>query len=181
MLGPGGVKSLSSSSPLFGSKDDYWRGKAWMNMNYLLVEALEHYAAAPLPEIKGGVGRSTEQDAAGSNSSGVLSQVFSWFWGAEAEPSGPMSRKEWAHTQQDAAAAAARIRQVVVSNMVDKYEHQGSLFENYEADHGLGRGTAPFTGWTGAVLPLLSGGGAPPEAAGQTAQVGADGGASLEK
>ncbi len=156
MLGPGGVKSLSSDSPLFGSKDDYWRGKAWMNINFLLVQGLEHYAKAPLQQTEGTRSKATAAESSAWTGIPAVDSVLSWATGASSsDETAPMTAEEWAQAQSEAAAAAQRIRDTIVQNMVHKYETQGSLFENYEAQHGAGTGTAPFTGWTGAVLPLL--------------------------
>lgn len=36
-----GLRSLSASDPLAGSKENYWRGPIWMNINYLTLRALK--------------------------------------------------------------------------------------------------------------------------------------------
>ncbi|WFD25263.1 mannosyl-oligosaccharide glucosidase [Malassezia nana] len=46
---PYGIRSLSQRHPLFGKDEDYWRGAIWLPINYLLLGALRHYAAAPGP------------------------------------------------------------------------------------------------------------------------------------
>jgi mannosyl-oligosaccharide glucosidase len=41
-----GILSLSRSDPLFGDGENYWKGAIWININFLLVDALQrHYAA----------------------------------------------------------------------------------------------------------------------------------------
>lgn len=45
MLSPSGLRSLSKSSPLFLSGENYWRGKVWANINFLAVQALDQLAA----------------------------------------------------------------------------------------------------------------------------------------
>eukprot|EP00455_Lapot_gusevi_P004562 TRINITY_DN11880_c0_g1_i7.p1 TRINITY_DN11880_c0_g1~~TRINITY_DN11880_c0_g1_i7.p1 ORF type:complete len:214 (-),score=49.08 TRINITY_DN11880_c0_g1_i7:75-716(-) len=42
---PFGLRSLSFQDQLFGSSEDYWRGAIWININYLAVSALHHYAS----------------------------------------------------------------------------------------------------------------------------------------
>lgn len=44
---PRGLRSLSKSDRLYRSKEDYWRGAIWINVNYLTVSALRHYASQP--------------------------------------------------------------------------------------------------------------------------------------
>ncbi len=41
-----GILSLSRADPLFGDGENYWKGAIWININFLLVDAIErHYAA----------------------------------------------------------------------------------------------------------------------------------------
>lgn len=42
-----GLRSLSKSSPLFGTNENYWRGPVWMNINYLVLDALKYYGENP--------------------------------------------------------------------------------------------------------------------------------------
>lgn len=44
-----GIRSLSVSDPLYGVGENYWRGPIWINMNYLVLGALHHYASIPGP------------------------------------------------------------------------------------------------------------------------------------
>jgi mannosyl-oligosaccharide glucosidase len=53
-----GILSLSKSDEYFGKGENYWRGPIWININYLLLDALRHYsphnskAASMYPELK---------------------------------------------------------------------------------------------------------------------------------
>eukprot|EP00960_Hanusia_phi_P025234 741309-Hanusia_phi.AAC.1 len=44
-----GLRSLSPRSPeggpdsMYGTQEDYWRGKVWININFLALKALKHY------------------------------------------------------------------------------------------------------------------------------------------
>ena len=152
MLGPAGVLSLSSSSPLYRSKDDYWRGKVWMNINFLLVQALRRYASAPLPDRAG----AQASDTAPPAKQGLLGRLLAFVSGQSRAPAfqGPQG---WAETRRDAAEVGEQLRQRLVANVHEQFRQHGSLWENYDPETGGGTGTAPFTGWTGAVLPLLHG------------------------
>ncbi len=44
-----GIRSLSVSDPSFGKEENYWRGAIWLNINYLTVSALHHYATRDGP------------------------------------------------------------------------------------------------------------------------------------
>ena len=50
---PYGLRGLSQSDPLYGVEEsfeeDYWRSSVWVNMNYLAVAALRHYAGVGGP------------------------------------------------------------------------------------------------------------------------------------
>ena len=41
-----GVRSLSKSDPQFATGEHYWKGKLWINLNYLSLEALHYYAGS---------------------------------------------------------------------------------------------------------------------------------------
>lgn len=47
-----GLRSLSKASPLFGTNENYWRGPVWMNINYLVLDALKHYGEHPEVDSK---------------------------------------------------------------------------------------------------------------------------------
>lgn len=107
---PYGLRSLSKRDPLYRKGEDYWRGKVWINVNYLVWRGLRFYSTNP------------------RTPDGLKKQM---------------------------AEAAEDLRVNLVTNVVKQYQESGFLWENYEPDHGHGTGTHPFTGWTGALLPLL--------------------------
>ena len=43
------LRSLALSDPLHGTREDYWRGAAWINMNWLAAAALRYYGAVAGP------------------------------------------------------------------------------------------------------------------------------------
>ncbi|QPG76138.1 hypothetical protein FOA43_003524 [Brettanomyces nanus] len=49
-----GVRSLSKQDEFFHQGEDYWRGHIWINMNYLILDALSYYGKHQdtTPEIK---------------------------------------------------------------------------------------------------------------------------------
>lgn len=42
-----GIASLSKQDEFFGKGEDYWRGSIWMNINYLVLDALKYYHGQP--------------------------------------------------------------------------------------------------------------------------------------
>ncbi|KAK5962965.1 mannosyl-oligosaccharide glucosidase PWA37_005421 [Arxiozyma heterogenica] len=43
LFSPYGLLSLSKSDEYFGTDENYWRGKIWLNINYLCLDAINHY------------------------------------------------------------------------------------------------------------------------------------------
>ncbi|CCK70114.1 mannosyl-oligosaccharide glucosidase KNAG_0D03680 [Huiozyma naganishii CBS 8797] len=43
LFSPYGILSLSKKDEYFGKGEDYWRGRIWLNINYLCLDALKHY------------------------------------------------------------------------------------------------------------------------------------------
>jgi mannosyl-oligosaccharide glucosidase len=39
---PYGIRSLSKSHPEFGQGENYWKGPIWIQMNYLVLQALHN-------------------------------------------------------------------------------------------------------------------------------------------
>ncbi|EDO16155.1 hypothetical protein Kpol_1026p1, partial [Vanderwaltozyma polyspora DSM 70294] len=54
-----GLRSLSKEDENFGKGENYWRGKIWMNINYLCLDALKYY----YPAIETGVNKSESKKA----------------------------------------------------------------------------------------------------------------------
>jgi mannosyl-oligosaccharide glucosidase len=49
---PYGLASLSKSDPLFGSKENYWRGSIWINFQYLVLRGLHRHYASRVPRAQ---------------------------------------------------------------------------------------------------------------------------------
>ncbi|KAK6464508.1 glycoside hydrolase [Scheffersomyces coipomensis] len=51
-----GIRSLSKSNEFYGTDENYWRSPIWININYLILDALKHYhdvsAQYLTPELK---------------------------------------------------------------------------------------------------------------------------------
>eukprot|EP01138_Halocafeteria_seosinensis_P002058 gb/GECG01002107.1/.p1 GENE.gb/GECG01002107.1/~~gb/GECG01002107.1/.p1 ORF type:complete len:881 (+),score=113.18 gb/GECG01002107.1/:1-2643(+) len=107
---PFGIRSLSKQDGAYRTHEDYWRGKIWVNLNYLIWRGLRYYAHNE------------------RTSSQLKSQLFD---------------------------VAEELRTNLVGNVVQQFQESGFLWENFDPDNGRGTGTHPFTGWTGALLPLL--------------------------
>lgn len=127
---PRGLRSLSAASPLYRSKEDYWRGAIWINMNYLAVGALRHYGQAARGDSGAAAGAASD-GGAGSGGSAV-------------------------DVAARAAAASERLASALVDGVVAEYQRSGFIWENYDPNTGKGRGTHPFTGWSALVALLLA-------------------------
>lgn len=44
LFSPYGIRSLSKQDPYFRQGEDYWRGKVWINVNYLILDSLLYYS-----------------------------------------------------------------------------------------------------------------------------------------
>jgi hypothetical protein len=75
-----GLRSLSAADPLFGTREDYWRGAMWVNMNYLAVAALRHYGTATGPHAGAAAGLAQRLSAAvvDTVAHGYASTGFLW-------------------------------------------------------------------------------------------------------
>ena len=51
LFSPYGLLSLSKSNEYFGTDENYWRGKIWLNINYLCLDAIKHYFSRISSEV----------------------------------------------------------------------------------------------------------------------------------
>lgn len=65
-------------------------------------------------------------------------------------------RRQAGPYQAQAREAATRLRQIVLSNLVQQFRQTGFLWEQYSDTTGEGKGAHPFTGWT-ALVTLIAG------------------------
>ncbi|SMN22510.1 similar to Saccharomyces cerevisiae YGL027C CWH41 Processing alpha glucosidase I [Maudiozyma saulgeensis] len=56
LFSPFGLRSLSKQDEHFGAGENYWRGKIWMNINYLCLDAIQYY----FPEVIAGSPETSE-------------------------------------------------------------------------------------------------------------------------
>lgn len=68
-----GIRSLSKSDEFFAKDENYWRGPVWVNMNYLVLTALQHYATS---RSASSAVRSEAAAAYGQLRENVVSTVF---------------------------------------------------------------------------------------------------------
>lgn len=120
-----GLRSLSKGDVLYGTGEDYWRGKVWMNVNALAVLRLRDLGMERV--VEEGVGT-----AAGAYHS--------------AEPT-PLQRR--------ALELAAELRRNVVGTVYKSWAKTGFSWEQYDDRTGEGLRTRAFTGWTACVLLLM--------------------------
>jgi Glycosyl hydrolase family 63 C-terminal domain len=133
---PYGLRSLSKSSPFFGTGENYWRGSVWINLNFLAVAALRHYE-----------GVMEDVAVASTASAGLPSSVD----GGET-----LAHEQAIALRDRVSSLSLRLKDAVVGNIVKQYQETGFLWENYDSNNGKGRGTHPFTGWTALVSLLVA-------------------------
>ncbi|KAH3901747.1 related to Mannosyl-oligosaccharide glucosidase [Saccharomycodes ludwigii] len=51
LFGEYGLRSLSKEDEYFSKGEDYWRGKIWLNINYLCLDALQYYFSGQTTQI----------------------------------------------------------------------------------------------------------------------------------
>jgi mannosyl-oligosaccharide glucosidase len=124
-----GILSLARSDPLFGTKENYWRGAIWINLNYLTVSAL-HYYAFEYPW-------SSLSPTPPSSSS----------------PSGEQQQ------QHPLALLSSQLYSSLRSNLINtlytQYVKTGYLWEQYDPKDGKGKRSHPFTGWTALIVLIM--------------------------
>lgn len=108
-----GLRSLARTAPLYNRYNTehdppYWRGSIWINMNYLALGALDHYA------------------------------------------------KTEGKYQELAQSTYTELRNKLVGNLIKEYRRTGYLWEQYDDKTGDGKGSHPFTGWTGLLVLIMA-------------------------
>lgn len=58
--------------------------------------------------------------------------------------------------QKAAGSLYSKLREALISNMFREYERSGYIWENYDDLDGKGKGSHPFTGWSGLILLIMS-------------------------
>ena len=134
-----GLRSLSRSATLYNKPNTdqdspYWRGTIRLNINYLTLCALRHYAGDELPINRPAVADS-EQPAARDRS------------GFEAV-NGPYAKL--------AASLYSELRANLVRNMFAEWQRTGFVWEQYSDVNGEGRGAHPFTGWSSLIVLVMA-------------------------
>lgn len=118
-----GIRSLSVSSPLFGTGDDYWRGAIWIPMNWLALKALkEKYTAEEGPY------QDKAKDIYARLRHNIVENVY---------------KVRSSRIASDYAYGTLMYCQ--------EHERTGYVWEQYDANTGQGRRSHPFTGWTALV------------------------------
>lgn len=140
-----GLRSLSKSSPLYKVRNTlhdppYWRGSVWINMQYLACSSLYYYANLP---------DDTESTYAKNDEYETL------------EPIRYLDLK----TKQRCKRLYDKIRNDVIQCVYKEWKRTGYVWEQYEDEpisdstFGIihkGKGTRPFTGWSGNVVLLMA-------------------------
>jgi mannosyl-oligosaccharide glucosidase len=130
-----GVLSLAKSDKLFGSKENYWRGNIWININFLACAALHRYGHDPL---LAGQHQARAAEMYAELRKNLIDNIFGQYqrtgtWaGQPARPCG-------VRFQINARALAT-----------------GYVWEQYAAKTGEGKRSHPFTGWTALIVLIMA-------------------------
>lgn len=137
-----GLRSLARSATLYNKYNTdqdppYWRGTVWLNINYMALCALRHYAGDELA-INRAAGR-------GNN---------------EPPPAPPHDRSGFEAVNGPYAKLAASIyselRANLVRNVFAEWQRTGFVWEQYSDTSGEGRGAHPFTGWSSLIVLVMA-------------------------
>lgn len=135
-----GVRSLSRTASLYNKHNTdqdppYWRGTVWLNINYLTLCALRHYAGDELAVNRNRTAADAEQPATPDRS------------GFEAV-NGPYAKL--------AASLYSELRANLVRNVFAEWQRTGFVWEQYSDVNGEGRGAHPFTGWSSLIVLVMA-------------------------
>ena len=145
----GGVRSLASTDRYFGKMDDYWSGHIWINLNYLIVQALAYYSAT-LSSPASHQQQSTDYTAFRH----ILSHMSPIVDTTNTIPLQPSS-------SSSSLAALVRsmyedLRHNLMVNMHSQYSTRGYIFEQYDSLTLAGRKSHPFTGWSALIVNIMA-------------------------
>jgi mannosyl-oligosaccharide glucosidase len=82
---PAGLRSLAANASLHGARNTehdppYWRGSIWVNVNFLALRALAHYAATPGPHASAAGGLLVRLQAAVGGNVAAQYDATGYFW-----------------------------------------------------------------------------------------------------
>lgn len=110
----------------------------WMNINFMALSALKHYASQPGPHMA----RAVEVHAA---LQAALTQVS--MKGGRLPCTG----------HANVALSSEPVFICALQNVAHQYQVRGYLFEQYDDVNGRGTSSHPFTGWTALITLIATG------------------------
>jgi len=134
---PYGLRSLSPDDPYYRTDDNYWRSPIWININYMALVALQHYAQLTSPHLSSPLRRLQTPLAH------MVSPEL-----ARADPNATL--------HQAITSLYDDLRHDLLANLQLEWQRTGYIWEHYNDDDGLGDGAHPFTGWSTLTLLIMA-------------------------